>query len=175
MFVRKKRNKSGSVSVQVIDKTRGYRVAETIGSSSEPEEIERMVALGHAFIERQNKQFSLFPKEQTRNATILDFAHQLKNSQIRTVGPELVFGRLFDRLGFDAIPDRLFRDIVIARLAYPTSKLKTVDYLYRYQGKRISVDLVYRSLDQLADKYKEQVDEAAYQPTGIQQVSETCG
>jgi len=162
MFVRKKRNKSGSVSVQVISKAGGYRVIKTIGSACEPEEIERLVALGRAFIERQSRQYSLFPKEQTRNATVIDFVRTLKNSQIRTVGPELVFGHLFDKLGFTVIPDQLFRDIVVARLAYPTSKLKTVDYLYRYQGKKISVDRVYRFLDQLADTYKDEVERIAY-------------
>ncbi len=33
MFVRKKQNTSGSVSVQVIDKSGGYRVVKTIGSA----------------------------------------------------------------------------------------------------------------------------------------------
>jgi len=70
---------------------------------------------------------------------------------------------LFDQIGFGVIPDRLFRDIVIARLAYPTSKLKTVDYLYRYQGKTISVQSVYRFLDRLNDSYKEQVEGIAFQ------------
>jgi len=160
--LRKKTNKSGSVSVQVIDKREGYRVVKTIGSSKIPHEIERLVALGTAFIDRQEKQHSLFPKEQRRNATVLDFISRIKNSQIRTVGPELIFGRLFDQLGFDAIPDRLFRDIVITRLVYPTSKLKTVDYLYRYQGKKISSDSVYRFLDKLNDAYKDQVEKIAY-------------
>lgn len=68
MFVRKKKNNSGSVSVQVIDKTKGYRVAKTVGSSKIPEEIKRMVATGAAFIDGQKKQYSLFPKEQERNA-----------------------------------------------------------------------------------------------------------
>jgi hypothetical protein len=162
MFVRQKRNASGSISVQVIDKTKSYRVVKTIGSSKNPEEIERLVALGEAFIESHKNQYSLFPKEQLRNATVIDFVTRIQNSQIRTVGPEIVFGKLFDKLGFGVIPDRLFRDIVIARLAYPTSKLKTVDYLYRYQGKTISVDSIYRFLDKLNDKYKEQVERIAY-------------
>jgi transposase len=162
MFVRKKRNKSGSISIQVIDKTKGYRVVKTVGSSRAPDEIERLVALGRAFIKGQCRQYSLFPTDETRNASVLDFVQRVTNSQIRTVGPDLIFGTLFDRLGFDAVPDRLFRDIVVARLAYPTSKLKTVDYLYRYQGKRISVDRVYRFLDKLADSYKEQVEQIAH-------------
>lgn len=162
IFVRKKKNKSGSTSVQVIDKTHSYRVVKTIGSSAIPEEIDRLTALGRAFIESWTDQYSLFPKEQERNAAVLDFVSRVRNSQVRTIGPELVFGKLFDNLGFGAIPDRLFRDIVIARLVYPTSKLKTVDYLYRYQGKMISVDSVYRFLDKLNDKYKEQVERIAY-------------
>ena len=162
MFVRKKKNSSGSISVQVIDKTKGYRVVKTIGSSAIPEELDRLTALGRAFIESRKNQYSLFPKEETTNATVLDFVSRIKNSQVRTAGPELVFGRLFDRLGFDAIGDRLFRDIVIARLVCPTSKLKTVDYLYRYQGKKISADSVYRFLDKLNDKYKDQIEEIAF-------------
>ena len=40
--VRKKKNASGSVSVQILDRTnRGYKVVETIGYSSNDEEIEQ--------------------------------------------------------------------------------------------------------------------------------------
>jgi len=40
----------------------------------------------------------------------------LRNASIRTLGPELIFGHIFDEIGFGAIPERLFRDIVVARL-----------------------------------------------------------
>ena len=119
MFVRQKRNRSGSVSVQVIDKTNGYRVVKTIGSARRPEEIQRLVELGKRFIARQSRQYSLFPAEQRDNAVILDFVETLDNASIRTMGPELIFGRLFDEIGFNAIPEELFRDIVVARLVYP--------------------------------------------------------
>ena len=91
----------------------------------------RLVELGKLFITRQSGQYDLFPNNQHDNAVILDFVQTLDNASVRTVGPELIFGRLFDEIGFDAIPEPLFRDMVIARLVYPTSKLKTVDYLYR--------------------------------------------
>lgn len=46
MFVRKKPNKSGLVSVQIIDKSHGkYKVVKTVGSSSDPDEIERLMVL----------------------------------------------------------------------------------------------------------------------------------
>ncbi len=116
MFVRKKRNKSGAISIQVIDKANGYRVVKTIGSTRDPEEVDRLVALGKRFIQRQSKQLALFPKDQRDNAAVLDFVQTLRNASIPSIGPELIFGRLFDEIGFDAIPEPLFRDIVVARL-----------------------------------------------------------
>jgi len=163
MFARKKKNRSGSVSVQVIDKSKAYRVVKTIGSSKEPEQIRRMFELAKLFIAHQNKQYSLFPKDQQSNAAVLDFVRNVQNSQVRTVGPELIFGRIFDQIGFDVIGERLFRDIVIARLVYPTSKAKTVDYLYRYQGKTISTQSIYRFLDRLNDQYSLQAQQIAYE------------
>ena len=162
MFIRKKQNKSGSVSVQVIDKSNGYRVLKAIGSARDPEEIERLVELGKVFIIRQSNQYSLFPQNEHDNAVVLDFVQTLRNTSIRTIGPELIFGQLFDEIGFDAIPERLFRDIVIARLVNPTSKLKTVDYLYRYQGKIIPPDSIYLFLDRLNDRYSQQAQQIAY-------------
>jgi transposase len=165
MFLRKKQNKSGSVSVQVISKANGYRVVKTFGSAHDPREVDRLVELGKTWITKQAGQLSLFPRNQHDNAVVLDFVQSLRNASIRTVGPELIFGRLFDQIGFNAIPERLFRDIVIARLVYPISKLKTVDYLYRYQGKNVSVDSIYLFLDRLNDKHSKQVQEIAYKHT----------
>jgi transposase len=163
MFVRKKKNRSGSVSVQVIDKSKAYRVVKTIGSSKDPKQISRMFELAKLFIDHQNKQYSLFPHDQQDNAAVLDFVRNVQNSQVHTIGPELIFGKIFDQIGFDAIPERLFRDIVIARLVYPTSKAKTVDYLCRYQGKTISTQSIYRFLDRLNDQYSLQAQQIAYE------------
>ena len=162
MFIRKKRNPSGSVSVQVIDKSKGYRVVKTIGSARDPQEARRLVELGALFIERARGEYTLFPEDPHDRAVIADFVKGLGNASIRTMGPELIFGRLFDEIGFNAIPERLFRDVVVARLVYPTSKLKTTDYLYRYEGKTIGVQEVYRFLDRLDERYAEQAKQIAY-------------
>jgi transposase len=163
MFVRKKPNPSGSISVQVIDKSSGYRVVKTMGSARDPEEVQRLVELGRSFIAHQSGQYSLFPTDERDNAAVLAFVQTLGNASIRTVGPELIFGRLFDEIGFDVIPEPLFRDIVVARLVYPTSKLKTADYLFRYRGKTVSAQSIYRFLDRLNEHYSQQAQEVAYQ------------
>jgi len=47
MFVRKKKNKSGLVSVQIIDKSTGkYKMIKTIGSSEDPNRIAELVETG---------------------------------------------------------------------------------------------------------------------------------
>ncbi len=163
MFVRKKHNKSGAISVQVIDKSRGYHVVHTVDSSKHRDEIDRFIEMSRAYIRRQDRQYSLFPDEQGGNANVLDFVQTLENASIRTLGPELIFGKLFDEIGFGVIPESLFRDIVVARLAYPTSKLKTVDYLYRYQGKTVSPDSLYLFLDRLTKHHHQTAQEIAYQ------------
>jgi transposase len=166
MFIRKKRNKSGSVSVQIIDKKRGYKVAQTIGSSRDPDEVERMVQKGRLILYDNNgAQGKLFSVKTQEDHAIENFLRGLENTQVHAIGPELIFGTLFNRIGFDIMPDELFRHITIARLAHPTSKLKTVDYLYRYRGIHISEDAIYRFLDTLNKQYKEQVEKVAYNHT----------
>jgi transposase len=59
----------------------------------------------------------------------------------------------------------LFRHLVIARLAFPLSKLKTVEYLYRYQGISLDIDAVYRFLDKLNDQLKAQIEQIAFAHT----------
>lgn len=51
MFVREKKNPSGLVSVQVINKSSGkYRVVKTIGSNSDPEKINELFRKGKKWI-----------------------------------------------------------------------------------------------------------------------------
>jgi hypothetical protein len=166
MFVRKKRNKSGSVSIQIIDKSNGYKVVQTVGSANKPDEIKKLWQRGQQIVHGASpEQQQLLPVKTEADLAVENAMETLSNSSIRTIGPELIFGTLFDCIGFNTIPDELFRHIVIARLAYPTSKLKTVDYLYRYRGIIVDVDTVYRSLDTFHRKYKKQVEKIAYNHT----------
>lgn len=51
MYWRKKKNKSGVVSIQVIDKSsRKYKLIKTIGSSAVTEEIDKLVQEAQEFI-----------------------------------------------------------------------------------------------------------------------------
>ncbi len=165
MYIRKLKNRSGSQSVQVIQKIQGkYKVVKTIGSATTWQEIEKLELLAKQEIERLtgNTQ-KLFGFE---NDEIIEQTFALlNNTSIRTVGPEIVFGKIYDYIGFNAINDELFRHLVIARLAFPLSKLKTIDYLYRYQGINLDIDAVYRFLDKLNNKLKPEVEQISFAHT----------
>lgn len=164
MFVRKKLNSSGSTSVQIIIKARGnYKVVKTIGCSSNEQELQKLFYLGKQEIERLAAQSRLFVSE---NDTIVEQVFSaMSNASIRTVGPELIFGKIYDSIGFGTLQEDLFRHLVIARLAFPLSKLKTIEYLYRFQGIMLDLDTVYRFLDKLNSKLKEQVEQIAFAHT----------
>jgi transposase len=164
MFLRKLKNRSGSTSIQIISKSTGkYRVLKTVGCGNTEQEIEKLRFLAKQEIERLSHQHQLFISE---NDTIVEYAFSsLSNASIKTVGPELVFGNIYDNIGFGAIKETLFRHLVIARLAFPLSKLKTIDYLYRFQGVMLDIDAVYRFLDKLNDKLKDEVEQIAFRHT----------
>ena len=164
MFIRKKGNKSGSISVQIVSNHKGrYKVEKTIGSSASKERVELLYQQGRHELHGQQKQIALFVS--TEDAQLESYLGTLKNAQVQVIGPELIFGKIYDAIGFGTIQEELFRHLVIARLAYPGSKLKTVDYLYRYQGITIGIDTVYRFLDKLHSKLKDTVEQIAYQHT----------
>lgn len=164
MFIRQKKNKSGSISVQLISKLGGkYKVEKTIGSGTTQEHITILLHQARYELEKMEQQISLFVSAQ--DTEIEGYLKTLQNTQIRTIGPELIFGKIYDAIGFNIIQDDLFRHLVIARLAFPLSKLKTIDYIYRYQGVCIEIDRVYRFLDKLNNTLKDQIEQIAYQHT----------
>ncbi len=83
----------------------------------------------------------------------------------KLVGVELLLGKLFDEVGFSVIEDPIFRHLVLYRIIYPSSKLKTTEYLYRYQGIYWDENKVYRYLDKLYDLQKEKVQQISYEHT----------
>ena len=164
MFIRKKKNKSGSQSIQIISKASGkYKVISTLGSGKTEQEIQRLVYLAEQKLERLTSQPKLFTS--SRDTLVEEIFSSLDNSNIRTVGPELIFGKIYDYIGFGVVEEELFRHLVISRMAFPLSKLKTVDYLYRYRGVQISISSVYRFLDKLNTSLKEQIEQISFKHT----------
>ena len=162
LFVRTKRNKTGTISVQVIDKSSGrYKVVKTIGCSADPHAINQLYQQGLDYIDKCLGQRGLeFTPESDQM-----FYRQVINSITahKLIGPELILNSIFNHIGFNQIEDELFMHLVISRLTYPRSKLKTVEYLKRYFGVNYDVYKVYRYMDELHNNYQNLIEQISYQ------------
>ena len=157
--VRKKKNSSGSISIQIIDrKNRGYKVVATIGCSKDEREIETLYQAALKRIdELENNLFHMF-EEKNRKERYREFFSSITTDNIVPIGDELIYGKLFDEIGCNAVFETaslkkikekqfLFRSLVISRILYPGSKLYLADYLEYFKKQTISMDRIYRFLD----------------------------
>jgi len=162
MFVRKKPNKSGKISIQVIEKSRGkYRVLKTLGSSADTDEVERLFSLGEAWIQSKKGLLELpFNNEKQMTDSVLDSIEG-----ITVAGTELLLDRIFNEIGFHVIKDDIFKWLVYSRICFPASKLKTCDYLLTYHGLEFEAHDLYRYMDKLYNNYKEAVQLISFEHT----------
>ena len=162
LFVRKKHNKSGSTSVQVIDKVNGKsKLIKTIGSSKDPIMIEVLHKKGLHFIQNFSGQQQIdFSDEKQSHKSAFE-----KIKSHTQIGVQLLLNPIFEEIGFHAIDDKVFKSLVFARLSYPVSKLKTSDYINRYKNVEIPVQQIYRYMDKLYDTQKELVQQISFKHT----------
>lgn len=111
-----------------------------VGSTSSPDHIELLRKKAEAECERlqQEAQPPLFPLTTPRETA--------KLINWRITGFHHVFGTVYDRIGF---PQGHLRDLAIARIVFPRSKMATARYLAQYWGISLSEDRIYRVLDTL--------------------------
>ena len=166
MFIKRKKNRSGTVSVVVAEKILGtYKEHVTIGIAKSPEEIDAFVSKARDWInreeERRQPRLDLFGEERRKCEEELSSAEQVLSyiTNISINGADLILDRVFDKVGFNRIEDEVFRKLVKARLAYPASKAATVEYLKNHFDEDVSLSKIYRYLDKLSDSQHEIVQD----------------
>lgn len=165
MFVRKKKNTSGSISIQIISKTNGYKVIKTVGCSSNKNEIKDLEEEAEKLISTKFRtQQSLDFGYSRIDQKILKFIEG-RSTKISVAGPGLVLGNIFNSIGFNKIKEPLFKKLAIARIVYPVSKLKTAQYWERHFDYKISIQSVYDFLDKLHRNYKKEIEKISYNYT----------
>ena len=144
MFVRKRRNKSGTTSVVIVDKSSGrFKELATIGVASSPEEIAKLEQKARRWMDRYGGQQSLDFEETVK---VLEEVHRTLSMVERTLqnAPQVILGRIYERIGFNAVEDDILRHLVIARVCQPMSKAATVEYLKSYFDEDIKLHNIYR-------------------------------
>lgn len=171
MFVRRKKNKSDSTSIVVVDKSSGrYSQLKVIGVGDTKEEIGRLVALGNDWITRYGgQQRIVFPNEERERLKKEEetVTEQVLSNIIQTSlkSPQTIIGKFFDRIGFNAVQDEKLRHPVISRICSPMRKKATVDYLRRHFKENVSLQKIYRYLDKLHSSQQELVQEISVRHT----------
>jgi transposase len=167
MFLRKKKNRSGTTSIVVVDKRNGiYREIITIGTSKDISEIESLCQQGKKWISHNLGEQDIFEAhdKSIEERQVTDYL--LSNVEnILLNGVQLVLNKVFKLTGFDAIEDDIFRQLVIARLGQPMSKSATVEYLKSHFDEDAQLHQVYRYLDKLYNTQQEKVQQISVEHT----------
>ncbi|MDR1115098.1 MAG: transposase, partial [Tannerella sp.] len=131
MFIRKKKNRSGTTSVVVADKRDGcFRELKTMGVSSDEKKIRALHLQGKKWISAccgDRDMFAIAEKEQEEKQVTEYLLNNVENILLN--GTQLILNEVFKLTGFDVIEDDILRHLVVARLCQPSSKAGTVDYL----------------------------------------------
>lgn len=132
---------SGKHALQVVSKRDGkVTVHKHIGTFSTPEAKASLVTKAEKFIKEHTGQSDFFA---------LVTSHRPFDMAITQSRPLFVYellARVYDKLGLNNYPDELIKDLVIARVYQPASKLETSDILSDLFGRRYAIKTVYRHL-----------------------------
>lgn len=162
MFIRRLKSKNGKTYIQVVIKSSGrYKVLKSFGGSFDELEVDHLVTEAQKWIADYTGDQELdFSNSNYLIERLFDSI-----TQMNRIGFDLLLGRIFDEIGFNKINDEIFKQLVLCRISYPRSKLKTTEYLYRYKQLKWSEDQVYRYLDKLYNIQKEMVQRISYEHT----------
>lgn len=152
MFVVRKHNKSGSITIIVYRKDKRSRKnikVKDFGTSSDAQELKSMERKAREFIDTYHEPLLPMNYGDPFEEGLESFLASISNTQIQVIGPELIFGSLYDKIGYGSINNEMFRHLVICRLFNPGSKLRTVEYLRRYLNRDYNVKSIYKFLDDL--------------------------
>ncbi len=167
MFIRKKKNPSGVISVQIITKHKGkYCLLKTIGSSPDPDIITSLIQEGRMWISEYKGEIDIFnesEKEVQEHKVAEYFLSNIENIILN--GTQLILDKVYNLIGFDKVDDEILKHLVIARLSQPMSKLATVEYLKSYFDQDIKLFKIYRYLDKLYSTQQEKVQKISIEHT----------
>lgn len=172
--MRKVRTASGAVAVQVAQKQGGrVEVLHHVGSAHTDAELGLLLTQARDLLDAGQQMLEIdVPRRAERVAEVADWRGDVASAPEqapavagpgRTAGTSSrllyeVLGAVFDRLGFDVVGDRVFRDLVIARIVEPTSKMDSQRVLDDLGADPVSYKTIQRHLSLITPRgYRDQI------------------
>jgi transposase len=168
MFVRRKKNRSGSTSVVVVEKRDGgFRELHTVGIAQTEEEIIELCWQGRRWINQNLGVLEFDFEGEEKKAEELAMAESVLDNvdSILLNGAKLILDKVYDSIGFSQIRDEVLRHLVVARLCQPMSKMATVEYLKSHFDEDVDLNKIYRYLDKLYNTQREVVQRISIKHT----------
>ncbi len=166
MFVRKKTNRSGSISVVVVNKAHGRFIeVKKFGVAKSEKEAEALFQEAQIWLHTYGGQQE-FDFDDRRGKELEETVRVVENmDSILINGTQLLLNQVYDTIGFNRIPDDILRHLVIARVSQPRSKLATVDYLKSYYDEDVDLNHIYRYMDKLYNTQMELAQQISVEHT----------
>ena len=166
MFIRRKHNRSGTISVVVVDKSGGrFTEIHRVGVARSEEEAVALESEGRHWIKTYGGQqlIDFEHKAETELRAAEDVLSGIKSARLTAV--QTIISKVYDSIGFNGIEDEELRHLVIGRICQPMSKKATVDYLRRHFKEYVSLQKIYRYMDKLYSTQRERVQEISVKHT----------
>jgi transposase len=168
MFIRKKKNRSGSTSVVVVKKRAGkFTELHTVGVGRTDEDVEELCRQGRMWINNYLGILEIDFDDIERKMAEIDLAENFFGNveSILLNGAKLIIDKVYDSIGFNKIQDEVLRHLVVARLCQPMSKMATVEYLKSHFDEDVDLNKIYRYLDKLYNTQQEEVQKISVNHT----------
>ena len=166
MFTRRKYNRSGSISVVVVDKSNGrFREVFHLGVAHGEEEAVSLEAKGKHWIATYGGQQTIDFEGQAEKElrTAEGVLSDIKSA--RLTAAQTIINKVYDSIGFNEIKDEELRQLVVGRICQPLSKKATADYLRRHFKDDVSLQKIYRYMDKLYKTQQQSVQEISERHT----------
>ncbi len=166
MFVRKKINRSGTISVVAVNKSHGKLTEVKIfGVAKSETEADKLFQEAQLWLRTHDGQQEL-DFDDRRGKELEETARVVENmDSVLINGTQLLLNRVYDSIGFNRIPDGILRHLVIARVSQPQSKLATVSHLKSYYDEDVDLNRIYRYMDKLYNTQMEQAQQISVEHT----------
>ena len=144
MFIRKTKTASGATAVQIVTKEGREVVAiDHIGSAHNQQELDALYAIAKRRLHPDQLELDLFGAGGAAPMF-------MEASYSRLIWD--VLEHMYDDLGFDAVGDDVFKDLVLARIIEPVSKLDTIRVIEELGLASPSHSAILRSLKRSIDE-----------------------
>lgn len=141
MRIREVKTGSGKRAVQVVSKREGkLTVHKHIGTFESAAQKTALNEQAKSYIQSSSGQTSIFDLLNTISPT------DIKITDSKPLFTYQLLSVIYDKIGFGNYNDQVLKDLIIARVCYPASKLETQEILAELFDKQYGINTLYRHL-----------------------------